>query len=65
MENLQEMLKTFLYEKLDVQNRLTYDILEYYLELMADDAEYILYDEPLGWSVECRHSFRYCFPSIH
>ena len=48
MENLQEMLKTFLYEKLDVQNRLTYDILEYYLELMADDAEYILYDEPLG-----------------
>lgn len=48
VENLQEMLKTFLYEKLDVQNRLTYDILEYYLELMADDAEYILYDEPLG-----------------
>ena len=31
VENLQEMLKTFLYEKLDVQNRLTYDILEYYL----------------------------------
>ena len=48
VENLQKMLKTFLYEKLDVQNRLTYDILEYYLELMSDDAEYILYDEPLG-----------------
>ncbi len=48
VENLKEMLKTFDYGKLNVQNRLTYDILEYHLEQTEEDTKYLLYEEPLG-----------------
>lgn len=47
-ENLKKAMEKFAYHKLDVQNKLTYDILEYYLEQADKDAEYLLYEEPLG-----------------
>ena len=48
VENLEEVLKTFDYNKLSVENSLTYDVLKYYLNMTERDAEYILYDEPMG-----------------
>lgn len=48
VENLEEVLKTFDYNKLSVKNSLTYDVLKYYLNMTERDAEYILYDEPMG-----------------
>lgn len=48
VENLEEVLKTFDYNKLSVENSLTYDILKCYLNMTERDAEYILYDEPMG-----------------
>lgn len=48
VENLEEVLKTFDYNKLSVENSLTYDVLKCYLNKTERDAEYILYDEPMG-----------------
>lgn len=48
VENLEEVLKTFDYNKLSVENSLTYDVLKCYLNMTERDAEYILYDEPMG-----------------
>lgn len=48
VENLEEVLKAFDYNKLSVENSLTYDILKCYLNMTERDAEYILYDEPMG-----------------
>lgn len=48
VENLRKMLKTFDYEKFTVQNRLTYDILEYHLEQTEENVKYLVYEEPLG-----------------
>ena len=48
VENLEEVLKTFDYNKLSVENFLTYDILKCYLNMTERDADYILYDEPMG-----------------
>lgn len=48
VENLEEVLKTFDYNKLSVKNSLTYDVLKCYLNMTERDAEYILYDEPMG-----------------
>lgn len=48
VENLEEVLKTFGYNKLSVENSLTYDILKCYLNMTERDADYILYDEPMG-----------------
>ena len=48
VENLEEVLKTFDYNKHSVENSLTYDILKCYLNMTERDAEYILYDEPMG-----------------
>ena len=48
VENLEEVLKTFDYNKLYVENSLTYDVLKCYLNMTERDAEYILYDEPMG-----------------
>ena len=48
VENLEGVLKTFDYNKLSVENSLTYDILKCYLNMTERDAEYILYDEPMG-----------------
>ena len=48
VENLEEVLKTFDYNKLSVENSLTYDVLKCYLNMTERDVEYILYDEPMG-----------------
>ena len=48
VENLEEVLKSFDYNKLSVENSLTYDVLKCYLNMTERDAEYILYDEPMG-----------------
>lgn len=47
-ENLEKAMEKFVYQKLDVQNKLTYDVMKYYLEGVREDAEYLLYEEPLG-----------------
>ncbi len=48
VENLEEVLKTFDYDKLSVENSLTYDVLKFYLNMTERDAAYTLYDEPMG-----------------
>ena len=48
VENLEEVLKTFDYNKLSVENSLTYDVLKCYLNMTERGADYILYDEPMG-----------------
>ena len=47
-ENMETALTAFAYDDLNIQNRITYDILEYYLEAAEESADYLLYDEPLG-----------------
>lgn len=47
-ENMQKALEGFDYESLDVQNRITYDILEYQAEAAEEAAGYRLYEEPLS-----------------
>lgn len=48
VENMRGALSDFSYNDLNVQNRLTYDVLEYYLDMLEADAQYLLYEEPLG-----------------
>lgn len=48
VENLEQAMGRFSYAKLNVQNQLTYDVLKYYLEGVKEDAEFIMYAEPLG-----------------
>lgn len=48
VENIKHSLEQFHYENLSVQNQLTYDVINYYMECLEEDAEYVLYDEPLG-----------------
>lgn len=48
VENLQQAMTEYDYGSLSVENRLTYDVLDYYLERTEADAKYILYEEPLG-----------------
>lgn len=47
-ENMQQALLEFKYDDLEVQNRITYDILNYWLRSVKDSAEFLLYEEPLG-----------------
>ena len=47
-ENLKRALSTFSYEMLTEENQLTYDVLEYCVEMTQTGAEYLLYEEPLG-----------------
>ncbi len=48
VENIEQAMETFDYEKLSVQNQLTYDVLDYYMGCVKQDARFILYEEPLG-----------------
>ncbi|MBC5689845.1 DUF885 domain-containing protein [Mediterraneibacter sp. NSJ-55] len=48
IENMRKSLSAFSYDDLSVQNQLTYDVIEYYLEMLETDIEYLLYEEPLG-----------------
>ena len=47
-ENMQNALLSYDYSKLDIQNKITYEILNYYLRAVEKAADFILYDEPLG-----------------
>lgn len=47
-ENMKKALQSFDYSRLSVQNRITYDILEYQSEKAEEASEYILYEEPLS-----------------
>lgn len=47
-ENMQRVLLSFAYDELDVQNKIIYDILNYSLKMINRQADYILYEEPLG-----------------
>lgn len=47
-ENIKQIMEAFDYGKLSVSNQLTYDVLDYYMERMKENAKYNLYEEPLG-----------------
>lgn len=47
-ENMRQALLEIAYDELDMQNKLTYDILIYQLRMMNRCADYLLYEEPLG-----------------
>lgn len=47
-ENMQQALYTFSYEKLNVKNRITYDLLKQYLRNLREEAAYLYYEEPLN-----------------
>lgn len=47
-ENVRSALEAFSREDLDLQNRITYDILEYQMDMTEEMAGYLLYEEPLG-----------------
>lgn len=46
-ENMRQSLQTFSYDGLNLQNRITFDILEYQIRTAERNADYILYEEPL------------------
>lgn len=48
VENLEQAMERFSYAKLNVENQLTYDVLKSYLKGVKEDAEFIMYAEPLG-----------------
>ena len=47
-ENMRQSLQKFSYEGLNLQNRITFDILEYQVKSAEKNADYVLYEEPLG-----------------
>lgn len=47
-ENMRQSLQNFSYDGLNLQNRITFDILEYQIKTIERNADYILYEEPLG-----------------
>ncbi len=47
-ENMWQSLQKFSYDGLDLQNRITFDILGYQIKTIERNADYILYEEPLG-----------------
>lgn len=47
-ENIEQVLEAFDYDKLSVSNQLTYDVLDYYMKQLKDEAGFALYEEPLG-----------------
>lgn len=54
-ENIQQALYAFSYEKLNVKNRITYDLLKQYLRNLREEADYLYYEEPLNisqWSTD-------------
>ena len=48
IENLDTALHKFSYNSLSDENKLTYDILSYYIETLKTDVSYYLYEEPLS-----------------
>ena len=47
-ENIQQALYAFSYEKLNVKNKITYDLLKQYLRNLREEADYLYYEEPLN-----------------
>lgn len=47
-ENMRQSLQEFSYEGLNLQNRITFDILEYQVKSAEKNVDYVLYEEPLG-----------------
>ena len=47
-ENMWQSLQKFSYDGLDLQNRITFDILGYQIKTIERNADYILYEEPMG-----------------
>ena len=48
VENIRRAMEEFDPENLSVTNRLTFDVLDYYMERLKENAEFTLYEEPLG-----------------
>lgn len=48
VENMRRSLEDFSYDNLDLENKITYDILEYQIKAAEQSADFILYEEPLG-----------------
>lgn len=48
LENMKAVLDKFSYHELSVQNQLTYDILDYYVQMAEKNIDFMLYEEPLG-----------------
>ncbi len=48
VENIRQSMEEFDYQKLSVQNQLTYDVLDYYLGSLEEESRFMLYEEPLG-----------------
>lgn len=47
-ENMQQALLDFKYDDLDIENRLTYDVLNYCLRASEESSDYLMYEEPLS-----------------
>ena len=47
-ENMRRSLENFSYDELDLQNKITFDILDYQIKAADQSADFILYEEPLG-----------------
>lgn len=47
-ENMRSSLQQFSREELNLQNRITYDILDYQIKSAERSSDYLLYEEPLG-----------------
>ena len=48
VENMRRSLENFSYDELDLQNKITFDILDYQKKAADQSADFILYEEPLG-----------------
>ncbi|OUO26040.1 DUF885 domain-containing protein [Lachnoclostridium sp. An298] len=48
VENMRRSLENFSYDELDLQNKITFDILDYQIKAADQSADFILYEEPLG-----------------
>ena len=48
VENMRRSLENFSYDELDLQNKITFDILDYQIKAAEQSADFILYEEPLG-----------------
>ena len=48
VENMRRSIENFSYDELDLQNKITFDILDYQIKAADQSADFILYEEPLG-----------------
>lgn len=48
VDQMENVLKTFSYGKLNLENKITYDVMKSYFEKARKNAKYLLYEEPLS-----------------